>query len=77
MDKAKGKKQAYVEKLNIQLNAQLEEEKLNEAQQRLKQIDDENILTKEAISERMKQQKDDMVDSERKRRLEQEERGER
>ena len=56
---------------------ELEKEKLNEVQQRHKEIDDKNIPTKEAISERMKQQKDDMVDSERKRRLEQEERGER
>lgn len=56
---------------------ELEEEKLNEVQERHKEIDDKNIPTKEAISERMKQQKDDMVDSERKRRLEQEERGER
>ena len=56
---------------------ELEKEKLNEAQQRLKEIDDKNIPTKEAISERMKQQKDDMVDSEKRRKLEQEERGER
>ena len=56
---------------------ELEKEKLKEVQERHKEIDDKNIPTKEAISERMKEQKDDMVDSERKRRLEQEERGER
>lgn len=56
---------------------ELEEKKLSEVQERHKEIDEKNIPTKEAISERMKQQKDDMVDSERKRKLEQEERGER